>query len=135
MFGISQRREIPLLVSDEGVAHYNLSLRDGKLSLFHLPSVVSLHGEGDLNISLNELIKFSHQCFGGILQKDENENLAECSDFIIARARGLLIDEIAKSTKEAATGLVDGVLAVSRENLSDVWANSGCCPGRYNSES
>lgn len=76
------------------------------------------------NIDVEQLIKVSLNSYGDKFTAKANEITASVKDFIIQRARGLLVDDLGKENKDYATNFADSVLATGQENLLDVFARA-----------
>lgn len=83
-------------------------------------SIVRMLVQAGLSIDLEELIRIAQESFLGAL-KDHSQDI---KDFIIQRARGLLIEELSKESRDYATNFADSVFATGGTDILDVFARA-----------
>ncbi len=77
-----------------------------------------------LSISIEQLIAVSLRSYGERFKSRSDDITQEATEFIVQRARGLLIDDLGKETKDYAVNFADSVLAVGTTDLLDVFARA-----------
>lgn len=75
-----------------------------------------------ISINLDQLIDIAINSYGEQFNKKHKELLSEISDFIIQRARGLLIEDLGKESPALAVSFADSILAVGASDLVDAFA-------------
>lgn len=76
------------------------------------------------SIDVEELISLSLTSYGEKFVSKNSAITTEIKDFLMQRARGLLIDDLAKAGKEYAVNFADSVLAVGESNVLDIFARA-----------
>lgn len=74
------------------------------------------------SIECNELIKISLDAYGDRFKMPRDEIVTQSEDFIMQRARGLLIDELKLESFDRAVSFADSVLSVGGNNVLDAFA-------------
>jgi glycyl-tRNA synthetase beta chain len=76
------------------------------------------------SIDLESLIRISLTSYGERFHTRAQEIIIEAKDFIIQRARGLLIDDLGKGSKDYAVNFADSVIAVGTTDVLDIFARA-----------
>jgi glycyl-tRNA synthetase beta chain len=87
-------------------------------------ALVRLVLEFSLRLPVSELVAAAIQSYPKNLQAKWNNVVPECADFIMQRARGLLVEQLSASQAVDAVKFVDGVLAVGMDDLVDIFARA-----------
>lgn len=75
------------------------------------------------NIDLKDLIKSSLHSYGDLF-KDQEKILLNVEDFIVQRARGMLIEDLGKENPELAVSFADSILKARCDNMLDAFARA-----------
>lgn len=77
-----------------------------------------------MSIELETLIAVSLQSYGSRFSAKANEIIQEAKEFIAQRARGILIDDLGKDTKDYAVNFADSVMSVGSSDMLDIFARA-----------
>lgn len=76
------------------------------------------------SIDLKTMISLAISSYGDRFKNKAKEVSTEAEDFIVQRARGLLIEDLGKESKDYAVNFADSVLAVGSSDLLDAFARA-----------
>lgn len=93
--------------------------------------IVRLLVHFDLSIDLDVLVDEALSAYGQFEARRSALN-AEVCDFIIQRARGILIEDLGQQSAEQSVSFADSILAVGSQNLLDAFARASALYGMRN---
>lgn len=87
-------------------------------------AIVRLLVSFSLRIDVEQLVLIALKSYGDRFSTKTNEIVNDAKDFILQRARGLLIEDLEKETKDYAVNFADSVMAVGNADLLDIFSRA-----------